>query len=82
MPAITATAATPRRILGDLAERTYTLSGNNGDTFTPTQQSDIEAVFATPTTAIAVGVTRSGNTLTFVTAGAWAAQVTVLSRVG
>lgn len=82
MPAAAGPTNTPRRhVLGDLVVRHYALSGNNGDTFV-VPQLDILHVSATPTTAIAVGVTVSGSTLTFVTAGAWAADVMVFSRVG
>jgi hypothetical protein len=57
------------------------LSGNNGDTFTPSQ-SLIEFVAITPTTAISVGATVSNGVITFVTGGAWAAKVGVFSREG
>ncbi len=82
MAVLTATAVTQRSNIGDETQRVYTLSGNNGDTFVPGSQADIRWVGATPTTGIAVGVTVSGNTITFVTVGAWAASVIVLSRVG
>jgi hypothetical protein len=80
--AVLAPTNTPRRhVLGDLVVRHYTLSGNNGDTFTP-PQGTIEFVVVTPTTAISVGVTTVGNTLTFVTSAAWAAVVAIFSRTG
>lgn len=81
MAAIQATNAPKRHVLGDLVVKHYTVSGNNGDTLL-TQQLGIIHVDATPTTAIAVGVTVSGSTLTFVTAGAFAADVAVYSREG
>jgi hypothetical protein len=82
MAALSPTATTQRSSIGDLIERTYTLSGTNGDTFTPPGQTSIRAVFPIPTTAISIGYTLSGNTITFVTSGAWAAAVTVHSREG
>lgn len=82
MAVLAATAVTQRSDIGDCIFRTYTLSGNNGDTFAPTGQSDIRAFFAQPTTAISVGMTLAGGTFTFVTGGAWAALVTVISRIG
>ena len=77
MAALTPTAVTQRSAIGDEILRFYTLSGTNGDTFTPSQQSDIRGLAITPTTAISVGATISGNTITFVTSGAWAASVGV-----
>jgi len=81
MPALTATNTPRRHIVGDLVARHYTVSGTNGDTLVVPQQGIIH-VSATPTTAVAVGVTVSGSTLTFVTAGAFAADVMVFSREG
>lgn len=81
MAALTATAVTQRSDIGDCILKVYTLAGNNGDTFA-CPQADIRWVNASPTTAIAVGVTISGSTITFVTSGAWAASVAVFSRVG
>jgi len=82
MAVITATAVTQRSNIGDETQRVYTLAGNNGDTFVPAQQADIRWVGITPTTNTAVGATVAGNTITFVSGGAWAASVMVLSRVG
>ena len=81
MPALTATTFTKRRVLGDLVQRTYSLSGTNGDTFTPPQQG-IESYYFTPTTAISVGMTLLNGVLTFVTGGAFAGILTVDSREG
>lgn len=73
---------TPRKhVLGDLVVRHYTLSGNNGDTFTPPQENILH-VDPTPTTSISIGVTVASGVITFVTSGAWAADVAVYSRVG
>lgn len=81
MAAITQTNAPYRHVIGNMVLRIYLLSGNNGDTFTlPT--GTIKTAFITPTTAIAVGATFTSSTITFVTAGAWAARVTVLTAVG
>jgi hypothetical protein len=74
-------AQAQRHIIGDLDIRFYVLSGNNGDTIT-VQQSNIMAVIPVPTTAISMGYTVAGSTITFVTGGAWAATVTVISRIG
>lgn len=82
MAALTSTTAPRRHVLGDCAMRTFTLSGDNGDTLTIPGIANIQAVIATPTTAIALGATWSGNVITFVTAGAWAGSVSVISRVG
>ena len=82
MAALTPTNTPRRHVFGDYAVRHYVLSGNNGDTLTPTPQADIAFLAITPTTAIAVGATIAGNVITFVTAGAWAATVAVFSRVG
>lgn len=82
MAAITSTTSVVRHILGDLAVRYFTLSGNNGDTLTVNGISQVLQVTVTPTTAISVGATVSGNVVTFVTSGAWAATVGVFSRVG
>jgi len=82
MAVITPTNVARRHIFGDYAVRHYDLSGNNGDTFTPVDQHDIAFIAASPTTAIDLGSTISGDTITFVTAGAWAAKVAVFSRVG
>ena len=82
MAALTPTNTPIRHVVGDYVIRHYDLSGNNGDTFTlPFPESCVQ-VDATPTTAIAVGATRSGGVITFVTAGAWAARITAWSRVG
>lgn len=72
----------PYRHIGDLAVRFFNLSGTNGDTLTVNGITDILLVIATPTTAIAIGATWTGNVITFVTAGAWAGTVAVISRVG
>ncbi len=81
MAAITQTNANYRHVLGDTVMRIYLLSGNNGDTFTvPT--GSIKTAIVTPTTAIAIGCTFTSNTITFVTAGAWAARVAVLTQHG
>lgn len=78
----TATGAVAQRHnVGDLVIRAYTLTGTNGDTFVTTQQ-DIISVLAIPTTAISVGATVSGSTVTVVTSGAFTATFVVLSRVG
>jgi len=82
MAALNATNTPQRHILGDLASRFFDLSGNNGDTFTIPGISSIRQVIITPTTAIAVGATWVGNVITFISAGAWAARVGVLSREG
>jgi hypothetical protein len=81
MSVILPTATYGRHIVGDLVNETFTLAGGNGDTFTCPGKS-IQNVFITPTTAISVGATWAGSVITFVTAGAWAAQVTVQSRLG
>lgn len=81
MAALSATSVSQRSIHGDLDYQVYALSGNNGDTFTPPQKS-IRQVIPVPTTAIAIGYTLAGNTITFVTLGAWAAQVGIFSRIG
>jgi hypothetical protein len=71
-----------RHVIGDMVIRFFTLAGNNGDTFVYPGAGDILEVNVAPTTAVAVGVTWSGNTITFVTSGAWAASVSVIARVG
>ena len=81
MSVLTPTNTPRRHILGDLVVRHYTLTGTNGDTLV-TSQTNIVHVSATPTTAIAVGVTVSGSTLTIVTVGAFTADFLVFSRVG
>jgi hypothetical protein len=81
MALLTPTVTSNRHVFGDSVFRHYTLSGNNGDTFTP-PQGGIEMVVVTPTTAISMGVTIAANVITFVTSGAWAAVVGVFSRQG
>lgn len=81
MSALAATTTSQRHITGDMVFRQYDVTGTNGDTLT-VPQSNIVYVAATPTTAIAVGVTISGSILTFVTAGAFTASVGVWSREG
>jgi hypothetical protein len=82
MAALVATNTSQQRhVIGDLVAHFYTLSGNNGDTFVAAG-SQILIAEAQPTTNINIGTTVSGNTITFQTAGAWAATVMVISRVG
>ncbi len=81
MPALTPSAQTTRHVIGDLVMICYTVSGTNGDTL-HVPQSNILHVSPIPTTAIAVGYTVAGATITFVTAGAFAANVAVFSRIG
>lgn len=83
MAALVPTNNPTRHIVGDLETRFYDLSGNNGDTFTLTNPG-LHDVIITPTTAIAVGATFTPGaaTITFVTLGAWAARVMVVSRLG
>jgi len=83
MAAILPTNIAQRHVMGDLVARFFDLSGNNGDTLT-LPNPGIRDVIITPTTAIAVGATwpAGGAVITFVTAGAWAARVMVLSREG
>lgn len=81
MAAIQPTNSPRRHDIGDLITRFYVLSGTNGDTFVCPQQ-DILNVIITPTTAISVGATWSGSTVTFISGGAWAARVQIISRVG
>lgn len=82
MAALVATNQPTRHIIGDLAIRFYQLSGTNGDTLTVPGTSQILHVDPTPTTAIDLAATVSGNVITFVSAGAWAANVAVISRTG
>lgn len=82
MAAILSSTPVYRHIVGDLAVRFFTLSGGNGDTLSVTGISDILNVTVTPTTAISVGATWTGSTVTFVTGGAWAGTAAVYSRVG
>lgn len=81
MAAITPTNTPNRHDTGDLIVRFYDLAGTNGDTFT-IQGGNIRIVIPIPTTAIAIGATLTGNVITFVTAGAWAAKVAVWTRTG
>ncbi len=81
MAALTATTITQRSDIGDMILRTYTVTGTNGDTLA-VPQADIRLAVGNPTTAIDLGITVSGSTLTFVTAGAFTANVGVFSRVG
>jgi len=81
MAALTATNSPSRHVAGNLVIRFYNLSGTNGDTFAlPT--GAIRMVVPVATTAIAIGCTFTSNTITFVTAGAWAARVMVMTAVG
>lgn len=84
MAVLTSTSPARRHIIGDLCVRHYSLtgSGTTGDTFIPSAQGDIEHVSVTPTTSASIGVTISGNTLTFVVTGAWTADVMIFSRIG
>lgn len=82
MAALNSSTAVTRHITGDLSVRFFTLSGTNGDTLTVPGVSDILFVSARPTTAIAIGATWTGNVITFVTSGAFAATIEVVSRVG
>lgn len=82
MAALSPTNTPLRHVLGDLVLRDYDLSGTNGDTLTLPQGESVLQVIATPTTAIALGATRSFNVVTFVTSGAWAGRVTVITRIG
>ena len=82
MPAILPTNTPTRHVIGDLVARFYDLSGNNGDTFQSPVPS-LRMVVITPTTAIAVGATFNSQALiTFISSGAWAARVMVISREG
>lgn len=81
MAALVSTTPLTRHVVGDLSTRFYTVSGTNGDTLA-TGLPSILNVTVTPTTAVAVGATWTGGTVTFVTGGAWAGVVQVLSRVG
>lgn len=82
MAALVSTTAPYRHVLGDLVMRFYTLSGNNGDTLTIPGTVTILQADPVPTTAINIGCTFSGNVVTFVSGGAWMANVMVTSRVG
>jgi hypothetical protein len=82
MAALTPTNSPNRHVLGDVVWRDYDLSGNNGDTFSVPVPETIMQVVVTPTTAISIGVTRSFNVATFVTSGAWAARISIVSRIG
>lgn len=82
MAALSPTNSPYRHVIGDLAVRFFTLSGTNGDTLTVSGIADILDVLCTPTTAIDLGATWTGNVVTFVTAGAWAGTIAVVSRVG
>lgn len=84
MAALTQTNISRRHIVGDLVWHHYILSGNNGDTFGPPnlEGNNIEQVVVTPTTAISVGATWTNDVITFVSAGAWAANVLVYTRLG
>jgi hypothetical protein len=82
MAALQSTTSAVRHVVGDMVMRNYTLSGTNADTFTvPGGETVIQALF-TPTTAIAVGITRTFNVLTFVTLGAFAGRLTVYTKNG
>lgn len=82
MAALTPTNSPYRHIIGDLAVRFFNISGTNGDTLTVSGIADILDVVCTPTTAIAFGATWAQNVVTFITAGAFAGTVAVISRVG
>lgn len=81
MASLTPSNQPRRHVLGDLVARHYTVSGTNGDTLI-VPQGDILHVSITPTTAVAVGATISGSVITFVSGGAFAADVMVFSRIG
>jgi|HubBroStandDraft_3_1064219.scaffolds.fasta_scaffold382557_3 hypothetical protein len=82
MAALTPTNQPIRHVVGDYVLHHLDLSGNNGDTYTVPFPEQVAQVDITPTTAIAVGATRSGGVITFVTLGAWAARITTWTRVG
>ena len=81
MAALQSTAPPYRHTLGDLVFRFFTLSGANGDTIL-TPGGNILLAEVQPTTAISVGTTVNGSTVTFVTGGAWAGTLLVISRTG
>lgn len=81
MAALTQTNTPSRHVAGNLVIRFYNLSGTNGDTFT-VSAGTIRMVVPVATTAIAIGCTFTGNTITFVTSGAWSARVMVMSATG
>lgn len=81
MAILTPVSQSARKVIGNLVTRFYTMSGNNGDTWVPPQPG-IEIVVPVPTTAISVGYTLASGVVTFVTSGAWAARVMVISREG
>ena len=80
--ALQSTTKVERHVIGDLVIKFYTVSGTNGDTLLVPGVVGIQMVIPIPTTAIAVGYTVSGTTITFVTAGAFAAKVAVICRNG
>lgn len=82
MAALVSSKVPSRHVLGDVVARVFTLSGTNGDTLTIAGISQIVWVGCTPTTAIDFGATWSGNVVTFITAGAFAGSVVVLSLAG
>ena len=82
MAALIPTNTPSRHVIGDLVARFYVLSGNNGDTLTIPGASLVLQADPVPTTSINIGCTISGNVITFVTSGAWAATVMVTMREG
>lgn len=85
MAAVTQSGAPTRRVIGDLVERFYTVTGVDTNTLTVTQQN-IQQVVITPTTAVYVGCTVTGavngSVITFAASGAFTAKVGVISREG
>lgn len=81
MAAIT-TAPSERTVTGPVVHRSYTLTAvNNGDTLA-VPLIRILGIAAFPTTAVAVGGTISGNTITFALGGATSMLLDVWGREG
>lgn len=82
MAALQSTTPAYRHVIGDMVTRFFTLSGNNGDTLTIIGMGPVILADVTPTTAVSVGVSIANNVITFVTAGAWAGLLQVVTRWG
>jgi hypothetical protein len=81
MAAITPSSQTVRKVTGNLVHRFYTLPAySDSDTLTIPGGEVIQFVSVTPTTAVAVGATWSGQVITF--RGACASVVDVVTAQG
>ena len=68
MAAVTGVVAGPRRVIGDVAMQTFTVSAaNTGDTFVPNGYTIVDNIIATPPSTVAVtpNLTVSSSTITF-----------------